>query len=52
MSIIIYKRAETTKELNQILELQRANIPSVISREEKTTEGFVTVYHDFEILKL
>jgi len=47
---IIYKRAETIEELNQILELQHANIPSVISKEEKQQEGFVTVHHSFEIL--
>jgi ribosomal protein S18 acetylase RimI-like enzyme len=48
---IIYKRAETIGELNQILELQYANIPSVISKEEKQQEGFVTVHHSFENLK-
>jgi len=47
----IYKRAEAIEELNQILELQYANIPSVISREEKAKEGFVTVHHNFEVLK-
>jgi len=48
---IIYKRAETHKELRQILELQRTNIPTSISEEEKKKEGFVTVHHTFEILK-
>lgn len=51
MVSIIYKRAETTQELHQILELQHANIPSIISEDEKTKEGFVTVHHDFNILK-
>lgn len=51
MGNISCKRAGTTEELNQILELQRANIPSVISEVEKQQEGFVTVYHNFEILK-
>jgi len=51
MSRIIYKRAETNQELHQILELQRTNIPSVISEKEKQKEGFVTVHHTFEILK-
>ena len=46
-----YKTAQTTQELNQIIELQRANIPSVISEEESQKEGFVTVHHNFEILK-
>jgi len=46
---IIYKRAITDEELYQILELQRRNIS--ISEEEKQKEGFITVKHDFEILK-
>jgi len=48
---IIYKRAETNQELRQILELQHANIPSAISKDEKQQEGFVTVRHSFEVLK-
>ena len=48
---IIYKRADSTEELLQILELQHSNIPSVISEEEKRNEGFLTVHHNFEILK-
>ena len=49
--IIEYKRAKTDLELNQILELQRSNIPSIISEDEKKKEGFVTVHHTLEILK-
>jgi hypothetical protein len=48
---IRYKTAKTNEELYQILEIQCANIPSVISKEESVKEGFVTVHHDFEILK-
>jgi len=51
MGRIIYKRVETNQELHQILELQRINIPEVISENEKQAEGFVTVHHTFEILK-
>ncbi len=50
MSNIVYKRAQTKEELQQILALQRANIPSAISKNEKEAEGFVTVHHTFEIL--
>jgi len=50
MKTIIYKKAETTLELYQILELQQINILDSISKEESETEGFVTVKHDFEIL--
>lgn len=51
MSSVIYKRAGTAEELMQILKLQRSNIPTSISKEEKQQEGFVTVQHTFEILK-
>lgn len=47
---IIYSRAITDDELYQILELQRLNISTSISEEEKQTEGFVTVHHSFELL--
>jgi predicted GNAT family N-acyltransferase len=49
--MITYKRAKTDEELLQILKLQQANFSSSISEEEKTKEGFVTVQHDFDILK-
>jgi hypothetical protein len=48
---IIYKKAETTEELNQILALQEINSPEHISEEERIKEGFVTARHTFEILK-
>ena len=51
MSAIVYKRVETTEELQQILKLQNANLPTSLSHEESKTEGFVTVHHNFEILK-
>lgn len=49
---IIYRRAVSDEELCQILELQRKNIPISISETEKQNEGFVTVHHDFETLKM
>ena len=50
-SMLSYERATSEKELEQILTLQRKNLPTVISSEEKIKEGFVTVSHTFEILK-
>ena len=50
-SHITYKRAKTDEELLQILTLQQSNFSSSISEEEKAKEGFVTVQHDFDILK-
>lgn len=51
MNSIVYKRASTEQELRQILELQRANVSTFISPDEKQIEGFVTIKHSFEILK-
>jgi len=51
MKSIVYKRANHTSELIQILALQQKNLPISISTQEKEKEGFVTVHHDFDILK-
>ena len=48
---MIYKRVDSNEELDQILELQHNNFSSSISNKEKEEEGFVTVHHDFELLK-
>lgn len=50
MGGIIYKRADTDKELYGILNLQEQNLRENTSETEKEQEGFVTVQHDFEIL--
>lgn len=49
--MIQYTKALTSEDLNQILELQKMNLPKGLSDEEKLKEGFVTAYHTFEILK-
>ncbi|WP_241664811.1 GNAT family N-acetyltransferase [Seonamhaeicola maritimus] len=48
---ITYQKALTDDELYQILKLQKTNIISSITEEEKQKEGFVTVQHSFGILK-
>jgi len=48
--MISYKRASLKDELEQILQLQHDNLPSIVSEEIKKKEGFVTVHHDFNIL--
>jgi len=50
--VVVYKRAQSNIELNQILELQQENYPTSVSEEERIKEGFVTVRHDFELLKM
>ena len=48
---ITYHRASIDEELQQILELQRINLPQRLLDTEKDNEGFVTVHHSFEVLK-
>lgn len=51
MKNIQFRRASTTKELQEIITLQQGNIAENINREEKLKEGFVTVQHSIEILQ-
>ncbi len=46
-----YKLSETSKELLQILELQKKNLPQNLSKEQAELQGFVTVNHDLETLQ-
>jgi ribosomal protein S18 acetylase RimI-like enzyme len=49
--MMVYKQAETVKELEQILDLQQRNLIKNISQEEREKEGFVTVEHSLDVLK-
>ena len=40
-----------TEELQQILDLQKQNLPQNISKEELQLQGFVTFQHDLKILQ-
>lgn len=48
---VVYKRAETSEELQQILNLQQNNIKYVLSNATIQDEGFVSVEHTFDVLK-
>ncbi len=50
MDDIIYTTVSNDNELLQILELQKANLPSVLSETELEVEGFVTVVHSLDLL--
>jgi len=39
-----------TTEVRQILDLQAANLPSVLTPDTIASQGFVTVRHDFDVL--
>lgn len=49
--MITYGNPQNNADLQQVLDLQRANLPVHISEQELQTEGFVTVHHNFELLK-
>lgn len=49
--MITYTHSTSEEELHQILRLQQRNLPTSVSKEEVTSEGFVTVQHDFQLLK-
>ena len=51
MKPILYKRASTLEELEQIRELQLQNSSQNITYEEKLKEGFVTVQHTVALLE-
>ncbi|NAS31227.1 GNAT family N-acetyltransferase [Flavobacteriaceae bacterium R38] len=48
---ITYTRATSNDELHQILDIQKRNLKTVLSSEETKNEGYITVGHDFDILK-
>lgn len=48
---ITFTKASSDQELKQIIRLQKKNLLVHISTAEKEKEGFVTVQHDFELLK-
>lgn len=48
---MLYKKTETTKELEQIITLQQKNLSNSLSDDEKSKEGFVSAVHSLAILK-
>ena len=47
---IVYKQADSDKELRQILNLQRKNLSQNLTQEQINSQGFVTVNHDYSVL--
>jgi predicted GNAT superfamily acetyltransferase len=48
--MVQFKRADSKYELEQILQLQKANLPTVVPSEIQKKEGFVTVEHSMDLL--
>ncbi|OJJ22445.1 GNAT family N-acetyltransferase [marine bacterium AO1-C] len=51
MTQINYTLLTTDAEIHQLLALQQSNLPKSISSEEAQNQGFVTVEHNFELMK-
>lgn len=51
MENITLCRVSSDSEIEQIISLQKQNLPSVLDDDEKSKQGFVTVQHDFQLLK-
>ncbi|SFD10049.1 hypothetical protein SAMN05518672_101473 [Chitinophaga sp. CF118] len=49
--MIVYTTSKTDKDLLQILELQKKNLPASLTSEQISTQGFVTVSHSFDDLQ-
>jgi hypothetical protein len=49
--MIIYTSAKSDNDLEGILALQKANLPSSITKEELQSQGFVTVVHSLDDLR-
>lgn len=49
--MIKYSLSKNDEELQQILDLQKENLPAFISVEEQGREGFVTVHHHLDLLR-
>lgn len=47
----VYKRSSSYQELHEILDIQKRNVKSILTDEELRSEGFITVNHNFEMLK-
>lgn len=48
--IIEIGQVQNKKELEQILSLQKENLPGALSKKEIAKEGFVTIAHSFDLL--
>lgn len=49
--MIEYTKAETPQDVWQIMELQAQNLPHCVEEDEKSSQGFVTVKHEAELLQ-
>lgn len=49
--MIVITQVSQDAEIEQILDLQQRNLPKNISKQEALEQGFLTVQHDFALLK-
>jgi GNAT superfamily N-acetyltransferase len=48
---IHFTTVSSANEVHQILDLQAANLPSALTPDSMTSQGFVTVRHDLDVLE-
>ncbi|MEP7230558.1 MAG: GNAT family N-acetyltransferase [Ginsengibacter sp.] len=49
--MIVYKKVDSSEEIQQVLDLQKINLPQNLTEEEIKDQGFVTVIHSYDTLK-
>lgn len=49
--MIHFTNIQSDEEINEVINLQKDNLPQSLSQEQMDTQGFVTVVHSFETLK-
>jgi len=47
---MVYKQAQTRKEMRQILALQKKNLPKNLTQSEMLQQGFLTIEHSLDLL--
>jgi GNAT superfamily N-acetyltransferase len=51
LGIVDFTTVSTADEVRQILDLQAANLPAVLTPETMASQGFVTVRHELDVLQ-
>lgn len=49
--MIVYTTVKSSEEIQQVLDLQKNNLPQNLTEEQISTQGFVTVIHTYNALK-
>ena len=50
-TMISYTTSKTDRDLQEIITLQKSNLPVSLTKQEMQDQGFVTVVHSLEVLR-